>query len=137
MFSQEKEVMCRMNLLFYATVTNGPGEQLQRVIEALVPKSRIEIYRTMDSLSARLRHTRYDLDIAILLATSREDLFELVSIRDLLDDLRIILVVPDREDETIAKGHELRPRFMTYIGGEFLDVAGVLGKMLRNNHPYR
>ncbi|MBW1741791.1 MAG: hypothetical protein JRJ42_11835 [Deltaproteobacteria bacterium] len=124
-----------MNLLFYKPGTNEAGEQLQRVIEALVPRRKTEIYRTMESLSGRLRQSKYDLAIAVLLAASSEDLMELLSIRDLLDDVRIILVLPDRENDTIRKGHTLRPRFLTYADSNFVDVSAVLSKMLANIFP--
>jgi hypothetical protein len=120
------------NVLFYAKMTDGAAKRLRRVIEVLVLKENTEIYRTIDSLSRRLRQPRNDLPVAVLLAASREDLLELLSIGDLLDGIRIILVLPDRENGTIAKGHRLQPCFLTYADGDFLDVAAVLIKMQGN-----
>ena len=121
-----------MSVLFYATVTDGPGKRLQRVIEELVPEENTEIYRTIESLFRRLREPTYDLSIAVLLAASRGALLDILSIRDLLCHLRIILVLPDGQDDTIAKGHTLRPRYSTYVDSDFADVAAVLSKMLEN-----
>jgi hypothetical protein len=119
-----------MNLLLYAREPRGTGKQLEKVIEELFPENNTEIYRTIDGLSDRLRRPRYDLAVVVLLAASKQDLLDLLSIRDLLDDLRLILLLPNREKDTIAKGHTLRPRFLTYADGNFLDVAAVLSKML-------
>lgn len=69
------------------------------------------------------------MTIAVFLAASKEELSELVSIRNLLADLRIILVLPDARDDTISKGHTLRPRFLTDVDSDFLDIVAVLGKM--------
>ena len=124
-----------MNLLLYTTETKGNGKHLQGVIEGVVPEDKTEIYRTIDSLSHRLRRPRSDLDVAVLLAASNEDLLDLLSISALLDDLRVILLLPNREKDTIAKGHTLRPRFLTYADSNFSDVAAVLSKMLQNTHP--
>ncbi len=124
-----------MNLLLYTTETKENGKHLQSVIEGLVPEDKAEIYRTIDSLSHRLRQPRCDLDVAILLAASNEDLMDLLTISDLLDDLRVILLLPNREKDTIAKGHTLRPRFLTYVDSNLSDVAAVLSKMLQNTHP--
>ena len=123
-----------MNLLLYATEPQGTGKQLQKVIEELFPENNTEIYRTIDGLSHRLRQPRYDLAVVVLLAASKQDLLDLLSIRDLLDDLRVILLLPNREKDTITKGHTLRPRFLTYADSNFLDVAAVLSKMVRNTH---
>jgi hypothetical protein len=122
----------KFNLLFYAKMTDGAGKRLRRVIEALVLEENMEMYQTIDSLSRRLRQPRHDQPVAVLLAANREDLLELLAISDLLDGIRIILVLPDRKDGTIAKGHRLQPRFLTYADGDFLDVAAVLIKMQRS-----
>ena len=119
-----------MRLLFYTPVSEGAGEQLQRMMEELVPKNNVEIYRSIEDLSRRLRQPANDLPIAVLLAATRKDLLEILSIRDLLRNIRIILVLPDRDEDTIAKGHMLRPRFLSYTDTNFADVCSVLGKML-------
>ena len=131
-----KGVMPDMNLLFYAPVTGGVGDRLQRVIEGLVPEENTEIYRTIDSLARRLCQPTYDLSIAVLLADSRDALSDILSIRGLLCHLRVIVILPNGQDDTIAKGHALRPRFSTYVDSDFADVAAVLGKMLVDSaHP--
>ena len=104
--------------------------RLVNAIESVVPETRMEIHRTIDSLSDRLHQCRYDSATAVLLATSTQDLFELLSIRDLIQKARVILILPDREKTTIANGHALYPRFLSYVDSDFKDVAAVLKKMI-------
>jgi len=122
----------KMKLFLYAPDRSRSGKRLQRVIEALVSKEDTEIYRTTDGLTFRLRQPRHDPHIAVLLAASREDLSDILSLRDLLCDVRIMLVLPDRERDTIVKGHTLRPRFVTYADSDFVEMAAVLSKVLGN-----
>jgi hypothetical protein len=126
-----------MRLLFYAPVKEGPGERLQKVIEEFVPKNKVnvEVYRNIENLSRRLRQPANDLPIAVLLAARREDLTDILSVRHLLCDVRIILILPDREENTISQGHILRPRFMSYTDSDFADVFAVLGKCLESYAP--
>jgi len=43
------------------------------------------------------------------------------------------LPIPEiREQDTYLKGHKLYPRFMSYMDGDFSDVALVLAKMLED-----
>lgn len=119
-----------MNLLVYTNGLNGAGVRLQRVIETEVSVDQIEIYRNVASLTRRLRRYRIDLNIAVVLASSREDLEAILSIVELFYDLRIILILPDRKKETISKGLKLYPRYLSYADGDFSDVAAVLEKML-------
>ncbi len=130
----EKGAKMEMEVFFYAKAKEGAGKRLQQVIEMLVPKSKTVIFRTTNGLSRRLRRPKpaNDLTVGVLLAASRKDLQDIVSIGELLGDVRIIMVLPDREAETIAKGHSLRPRFITYADSDFEDISAVLKKMLEN-----
>jgi hypothetical protein len=126
-----------MNLIYYTTVTEGAGAKLgsmlsrfiiQRNIKQLGPPNNIEVYRNIESLSRRLRQPGADQGIAVLLVANKDDLLDILSIRDLLRNVRIILILPDKEEDTIAKGHMLRPRFLSYIDSDFADVFAVLAK---------
>ena len=119
-----------MTLIYYTPTSNSAGERLRKAINAVVPAKRTEIYRTIGSLSRRLRQPTYNLNIAILLAAGRKELSDLLSLRDLFRDIRIILLLPDRKKETISKGHKLYPRFLSYIDTDFTDVAAVFEKMI-------
>ena len=122
-----------MKLLFYAKVLEGFGNKVLGVIQSLVPLSQIETHRTIESLDCKVRQPVNNLNTAVMLASNKEDLLDLLSLRDLLWNLRIILIIPDRKAETIAMGHMLRPRFLSYVDSDFNDVSAVLEKML--GHP--
>ncbi len=121
-----------MNLLLYAKDQNGSGKQLQGAVETVVSKDDMEICRSFEVLSARLHQPRNGLEIAVLLAADTADLANLVSLQDVLEDFRIILIVPDNERDTISQAHTLHPRFLTYTDSNVEDVAMVLVKMIEN-----
>ena len=125
-----------MNLFFYVSVMEGAGNRLYEIIESVVPKDQIEIYRTTKSLFRRLRQPKDNLNIAVLLASSKKDLSDILSIGDFLSDISIILILPDEEEDTIAKGHTLRPRFLTYSDNNFQGVGAVLMKMLEQTYRF-
>jgi hypothetical protein len=118
-----------MKLLLYTTASQGVAKRAKTVLGPLVPEGNVEIYRTINALSRRLRQPKADLTIVVLLLASREDVLDLLAIRHLFRNVRIILVVPDLEDETIALAHRLRPRFLSYIDGNFLGLATVVNRM--------
>jgi hypothetical protein len=119
-----------MTVLFFSTETQGAGEQLQREIETFIPGDEIEIYHTFESFSNRLRQPMWNLSVLVLVVGTREDLQELFLIRDLFNSIPVILVIPDRENDTIFTGHKLYPRFLSYIDSNYLDVAMVLNKLI-------
>ena len=121
-------------IIFFSTSCGEAEERLLRVIETVVTARDIKTYRTIDSLSRGLRQRRNDDDIAILLASSKVELhyLNLISLRNLLSDMKIIVILPDSNADTVAKGHILKPRFLSYCDGDFQDVASVLSRMIEN-----
>lgn len=121
-----------MGVLLYFPASEGIGEGLQEEIERLIPPEEIEIYRTREELYLRLLAPKGDLLAVILLIPDRRELLGILSLRELLQDLRIFLLLPDREEDTISKGHILRPRFLGYADGDPGVVIAVLKKILGN-----
>ena len=129
-----------MRLLLYARSDQKASQWLHGRIEAMVSREAREDCRDLDSLRRRLCRPRDGLSIAILVAATGEELLGILAMRDLLDDLRIILVLPDRSKETIAAGHQMAPRFLSYVDSDFEEVEAVLERMLqygRNRRPNR
>jgi hypothetical protein len=121
------------NIIVYSKAMNGIGSKLQEVVANVLPGSYVDTYQTISSLSERLHRPALNFPIVILLAMNREDLENIVAIQNLLYDSRIVLILPDREEDTMALGHILRPRFVSYRDSSFKDVGAVLNKMI-NRH---
>lgn len=117
-----------MSVLLLSAGDGGDG--LKRIIQALVPREKLEVYGSVKSFSVRLRKPTDDIPVAVVVAGNEDELLGILSISHLLHDVRFILVLPDREDVTIAIGHSLRPRFLSYIDSDYRDVTAVLGKMI-------
>lgn len=123
-----------MKVLYYGTTNNGTGKRLQKAIESVVPMENTEVCRDIEELGRRLRLPTCDVSISVFFTKSKAELFDLVLIKKLLLNLRIILVLPDEDSETIAMGHTLFPRFVTYTDSDFKDVEAVLKKMIQHGH---
>jgi hypothetical protein len=118
-----------MNLLLYIPKKNGAGEQLVHIIETIFPDGPIVILRTFRQLASRLRQPLGDREVMVLLLPTRKHLDEILAIAPLLERVRLIAILPDPDAETMARGHLLRPRFLTSADQRFEDVAAVLRKM--------
>ena len=125
------------NVLLYLPESGGLDEQILRVINPVIPDDRKEIYRKIDALTRRLLQIGNRPSVAVVLSCTRKEFEALYSIRELFSDLRTLLILPDRGEETIAKGHAFFPRFLGYVDGNLIEVASVLEKMLmhvKRNH---
>lgn len=123
-----------MKLIYYGSTDNGDGKRLQQVIESVVPVKNTEVYRSIEELGNRLRLPTSDVSVFVLFTKSKTELFDLTLIKKWLLDLRILLVLPDGDKETITMGHTLFPRFLTYADSDFKDVEAVLKKLTEKEH---
>lgn len=126
------------HLLFYSGATDGAGESLKKILMDTVPKEDIEICRTIHDLAYKILPLRTITDskktIHVLIATSEQELLDLYSVRDLLTDLRVILIAPNRNDETVKKAHDMYPRYLGYLDDNFKEIGEVFAKMLKNGN---
>lgn len=117
--------------LVFASQMKGSGERLLGVLERQFPNACLDHCRSIDGLSRRVRQSLCDVTAAVLLASSKEELLELLSLCDFLRDLKIILIVPDNDPDTLVKGYRLKPKFLCDDSSDFADVVAVLNWMTK------
>lgn len=123
-----------MDLFVFSTVSGKGQEQLKESLKTFFPKRKVKICQTFEKLSQRLKLPAELGSIVVLAPGSREDLLRILSKRDLLRGLRTVVIAPDHEVETTGIAYQLRPRYLTYLNGNFGDLAAVLHKMVAG-HP--
>ncbi len=118
-----------VDLICYSAHKAGPSERLMKVIDLFFTKDRSELCTTLDDLADALNKSSDSSTIVIINAWGRADLKKILALKDLLQDRKIILILPDREEKTIAQGHTLRPRLLSFKDSDFYEIAAVLTKM--------
>lgn len=71
--------------------------------------------------------------VVIILIEDIEVLNKLAAAGELLFRYRILLIVPDQSHETITAAHLIRPRLVINAGGDYMDIAAIVKKMLGEN----
>ena len=118
-----------MNIIYHCLAPDGVSLRLQIIIEIMVSPKNFEILSGEKIMEDHLRSPLSANAIVILQISSFSDLRDIIALKELLIDHRIILILPDREPEIVALGHTLRPRLISYRDSDFLDVASVLSRM--------
>ena len=121
-----------MNIFLYAKRMEGPGRKLHSVIASLAGPDEIEVFTTIADLARRLYPFGHADRTAVFLTTDRDELLEVFSIANMLQQLRSILVLPDRKPDTLKIGYLLRPRFISYADSGFFEVQAVLRQIRKN-----
>jgi hypothetical protein len=114
------------------TRTNAPsGTRLKQFLETRLSGVEVETYETLEDLSRRFTQPLQDPSVAILLFTEGDELAETLALRHRFQDASLVLIVPNRDPETIARAHQLRPRFLTDLQNDLTAVTAVVEKMLK------
>ena len=104
-----------MMLLLYAKARNGVSQELKRILNGRSSDACLETYSNLDDLFHRLRQPRLNLKIGVLAIGSEAELDRLLTIRELLSDMRLVLVLSDKDPQTVSKAHALAPRFHHFL----------------------
>lgn len=122
-----------MQLLFYSSKIDQDTKRLDAAVHKIIPASRIENFKRLDDLRARLRAPVEPDSVAVFLFSNRKELQNMLSLRELLTEIYIILVLPDLNKGTLKIAHYLLPRFLSRKGSDFADLKIVLNKMYVNS----
>ncbi len=117
-------------LLLYAKAQNGIFQQLRTLIDHRVSGACLENYSNPDELFFRLRQPRSNIKIAVLAIGTPAELDRLVNVRDLLADIRLVLVLSEKDPRTLSKAHALAPRFITFSDAGIDPLVSVVEKMI-------
>jgi len=119
-----------MMLLLYAKARNGVSQELKQILNGRSSDACLETYSNLDDLFQRLRQPRLNLKIGVLSIGSEAELDRLLTIRELLSDMRLVLVLSDKDPQTVSKAHALAPRFITFTDAGIDPLVSVVEKMM-------
>jgi len=118
-----------MNVLLYAAKNTETGKRLKQSIETLASLGSLTDCGNISDLFHHLQTPDPLPEAVVLQAASTHELKALESFRFRLEQVFFILVLPDADPETVAWGHQLRPRFIVYQDSEFSEVGAVLERL--------
>jgi len=121
-----------MIALLSPEVPDSNWTRLCNTVVKTIPLESIGIFQTLESFYNRIRQGRIDITAAVVFASNIQDLIKLQGIRGLISDMRIIMILPDAEEESVKMGHSFYPRYISFTDSTFEDVVAVLQKIISN-----
>ena len=122
-----------MQLLFYSSGEDQNDKRLEAAVRKSIPESQFAYFNSLEDFRERLQRPVEPDSIAVLSASNRQELRRMQALRELLPEIYVILVVPDRKKGTIELAHLLLPRFLSQIESDFTDLGKVVNKMYTNS----
>ena len=118
-----------MHVLLYAAKQTESGERLKHSIETLASLESLTACWNLSELVDYFQAPDPLPETVVLQAATKLELKAFESFRFRLEQVFFILVLPDADAETIARGHQLRPRFIVYEDSDFSEVGAVLARL--------
>jgi len=126
-----------MQLLFYSSGDDQNAKRLEAAVRKVIPESQIAFFKRLDDFRKRLQMPVEPDSTAVLSASNRQELQQMQALRELLPEIYVILVIPDRKKSTIELAHLLLPRFLSRIESDFTNLSQVVYKMYKNSQSSR
>jgi len=116
-------------MIFLLDSTNQVARVLEPKLHERLPDVGLEIFSSFRPLHRRLGKAQENAVVAILTADCRDQLESFKELQTLFVDVRIVLILPDNDPATLALGHKLYPRFLTYREGNMDDLVAVVARI--------
>lgn len=126
-------------IVFIHRDADRTGKGLEASIKNSEIGSSYELYSTVAGLQCLLRGAfpHNNTDLFILFADTKKRLEELLTLKGLLADRWLLLVVPYYEKTIMARGNSLHPRFLFAPSSvDFEIIRGILNKKLSTVRLY-
>jgi hypothetical protein len=121
-----------MKILNFIEKDTNTGKRFERAMKSTPLDAEYTIVRTFTDLNNQMRRSPLPKpSIIVLLVENFRKLRKLFDMRSLFQGIRIILILPDDDRQTLALGHRFHPRYVSYMDSDFSDVRMVLEKMIR------
>jgi len=120
-----------MTYIYYAKENTEAAKILHQALQSAFRKSWMKRCRTLAELTKRLHEPIYDVCAVILLIDDRKELEEILYLRDILWDIKVIIIFPGQSNISTMEALAFRPRFLTWTDADLSQVVDVLGKMMR------
>ncbi len=120
-----------MQILLFAR--DGVGDHIRDAVIRTIPET--EVCSAMGSLVSRIMNPSRGPVVAVLIAGSRSEFAEIQLMKWLLRDICTVLILPDRDADTVSAGYDLHPRFMRCLDDDGEEIAAVLCNMLCRPAP--
>jgi len=120
-----------MTLLFFSESNNGFGKGFQKSIEQVYEKT--EIFRTIRSLSARLRYCLYDIIGLVIVIDNIEQLNKIMSLKEILMDITIIIILPEKNNKIISAAYSLRPKYLSFTDSDQSEITTIVSEIIASS----
>lgn len=118
-----------MKIILYTNRINGLGKKLEKEIHHMLTQIELETLNSVKSLTQKLCQPLNRISVIVFIVSIRNELKDFMKLLTALENIRIILLLPDRSEKTVAMAVKLNPSFISYTDNRLIDIIEVLKKI--------
>lgn len=126
-----------MKTVLYAKGFKHIEEKLKNDIDTQIPDVEIKSLNSIESLSKVLRQPLNRIAVVVLVVSEVEELVLFNSMKKLFDNLRVILILPDRNRDTLGSSLKFKTSFISFIDSNLQDITSVLSQILKRQREVK
>jgi hypothetical protein len=123
----------KMKIILYAEDRQGMGENLEKGIQHQLPNLQTDVIDSVRRLSSALCRPLNRVSVIVIFVMCEQDIGQFLALKPLFDNIRLILVLPDRTTGMMGPWLQLKPCFISYTDNytdnDFSDIISVLKKI--------
>jgi len=123
-----------IKILLYNNTLENIGERIRFLVRNRFPQLDIVVLDSMQQISSLLCRPLHRISVIILPIAAIQELDTFQKLHPMLDQIRVILILPDRDTKTLARAVQVKSSFITYIDSDINDIAAVLEKLAQKSH---
>ncbi|MBA3009111.1 MAG: hypothetical protein KKF12_18305 [Proteobacteria bacterium] len=123
-----------MKIRLYKCAGDDREKTLETLIEKQLPNIQTDTIHSIRQLSDILCRPLHGISAMVVFILCEKDIEQLITLTPLFDDIRVILILPDRTKPLMAQGLKLNPCFISYLDNDFTDIISVLNKLYQRAH---
>lgn len=124
----ENDQPCKEDIMKTILYTDDLPDFTSQLRES-IPGIVIDAAPSLDAVLEKLSVPLNRISVAVVKVDGPRDLDRLGAMAPYLDNVRLILILPDGEKQTMARGVRLNPSFMKIRDSDMADVLSVVEKI--------
>jgi hypothetical protein len=117
-------------MLVHAGTTKSEQKEIHDILAELPLEFVVDVVDDLESLALGAMQHRGEDRVALICVSFKDQLHQLINMRDLLSDFILVLILPDLDRETLSIARRLNPRYIAQTGQEITQVRAVLKHVL-------
>lgn len=122
-----------MDIVLFSADRKAISTKIQKAFKGLCAGGTMSALTTYEELKSRLEQPETQTTVVLLLINNRDELEQILLLEERLGKYQIVLMLPDRDPETLSLAYKLRPRFISYHDKGYAEVKAVVKNICERN----